>query len=115
VHKRVILDAALDLNKDNPITSFTNGLCVLINNAKMVDLHFAICSVKEGGSEMRRLEGDIPNNMTLVFSHINILGNNIRMFERQRNGDGQKRRGQAPPTLSILFLRRIGHGPGGYA
>jgi hypothetical protein len=39
VHKRVILDAALDLNKDNPITSFTNGLCVLINNAKMVDEH----------------------------------------------------------------------------
>jgi hypothetical protein len=104
VHKRVILDAALDLNKDDPITSFTNGLCVLINNAKLVNDHFAICSVKEGGSEMWWLAGDIPNNMTSV-SHINILGNNVRMFERQCNGDGQKRKGRAPPTSSILVLQ----------
>ncbi len=60
VHKRVILDGVLDLNKDDPITSFTNCLCVLINNAKMVDEHFAICSVKEGGSVMWWLAGDIP-------------------------------------------------------
>jgi hypothetical protein len=60
VHKRVILDAALELNKDNPITSFPNGLCVLINNTKMVNNHFAICPVKEGGSEMWHLAGDIP-------------------------------------------------------
>jgi hypothetical protein len=50
-------------------------------------------TVKEGGSEMWRLAGDIPNNMTAVFSHINISGNNVRMFERQRNGNRQKRRG----------------------
>ena len=72
VHKKVILDAVLDLNKVNSITSFTNGLCVLINNAKMVDKHFAICSVKEGGSVMWRLAGDIPINVTSLCSHINI-------------------------------------------
>jgi hypothetical protein len=66
VYKRVILDAALNLNKNDPITSFTNGLCVLINNAKMVNDHFAICSVKEGGSVMWRLAENIPNNMTSV-------------------------------------------------
>ncbi len=93
VHKRVILDDVLNLNKDDPITSFTNCLCVLINNAKMFDEHFAIYSVKEGSSVMWWLAGDIPNNMTSVCSHINILGNNIRMFERQHNGDGQTRRG----------------------
>jgi hypothetical protein len=42
VHKRVILDAVLNLNRDDLITSFTNGLCVLINNAEVVDEHFAI-------------------------------------------------------------------------
>jgi hypothetical protein len=66
VHKRVIVDVALKLNRNNPITSFTNKLCVLINNAKIVDKHFAICSVKEGGSEMWRLAKDTPNNMTAV-------------------------------------------------
>jgi hypothetical protein len=54
VHKRVILDAALDLNRDNPITSFTNGLCVLINNTKLVNEHFVVCSFKGGGSKMWR-------------------------------------------------------------
>jgi hypothetical protein len=93
VHIRVILDAALNLNKDNSITSFTNGLSILINNANMVDEHFAICSVKEGGSEMWWPARDIPNNMISVCSHINILGNNIRMFEIQRSRGGQKRRG----------------------
>jgi hypothetical protein len=104
VHKRVILDAALELNRDNPITSFTK-LCVLINNAKMVDKHFAICLVKEEGSEMWRLAGDIPNNMTAVCLHVNILGNNLRMFEKQCHEGGKKIRGRTPPTSSISIFQ----------
>ncbi len=99
LHKKVSLDSALDLNKDNLITSFTNGLCVLINNAKTVDINFAICSVKEGVSEMWRSAGDIPNNMTSVCSHINILDNKIRMFERQHNGDRQKIKWTSSPNI----------------
>jgi hypothetical protein len=92
VHKRVILDAVLELNRDDPITSFTNGLSVLINNTKMVNKYFTIYLVKEGGSKMWCSARDIPNNMTAVCLHINFSSNNVRMFEKQRNGDGQKKK-----------------------
>ncbi len=34
-----------------------------------------------------------PQNMTAVCLHINNFGNNVRMFEKQRNGDGKKNKG----------------------
>ncbi len=102
VHKRVILDAALDLNKDNLSTSFTNGLCVLMTNAKMVDEHFVLYSVNEGGSKMWGSAGDIPNNMTSVCSHINISGINIRIFERQGNGDRQTKKGMS--SFNVIYF-----------
>ena len=93
VHTRIILDAAIELNKDDPIASFTNGLCTLFNNAKMVDEYFAICPVKEGGSStLWHSAGDIPNNMTAVSSHISISGNNVRIFEKQRKWEGARKK-----------------------
>ncbi len=48
------------------------------------------------------LARDIPNNMVSVCSHINILGNNVRMFEKQRNEDGQKKKGTS--SSNVLFF-----------
>ncbi len=48
---------------------------------------------------MWRSDGDIPNNMTAVCSHINISGNNIRMFEKHCNGDSQKKKGTSSSNV----------------
>jgi hypothetical protein len=37
----------MDLNKDDPINSFANGLSTLFYNALMVDEHFVIAPVKD--------------------------------------------------------------------
>ena len=104
VHSRVIIDAAMDLDKADPINSFTNGLSTLINNAKMVDEHFVIAPVRNSDNpSFWHSAGDIPNNMTAVSSHINISANNIRNFEKQRNWDGPKKEKEAPQNSTVYF------------
>ncbi len=45
-----------------------------------------------------KLRGDerTPQEISL---YINILSNNVRMFKKQRNGDGQKKKGTNTPNV----------------
>ena len=108
VHPRTIVDAALTLNKDDPIDSFANGLCTLMYNAKMVDEHFAIAPVKVGPNpKLWQSSGDIPNNMTAVGSHISISANNIRNFKKQRKWDGPNKKEKEESSNTVYFAFAI--------
>ena len=108
VHSRIIVDAAIDLNKDDPINSFANGLATLFYNALMVDEHFVIAPVKDDiDPKYWYSSSDIPLNMTAVGSHISISANNIRNFEKQRKWDGPGKKEKEEPSSTVYFAFAI--------
>ena len=107
VHSRIIVDAAITLNKADPITSFADGLCTLFYNAKMVDEHFTIAPIKDSPNPtFWYSSSDIPTNMTAVSSHISISANNIRNFEK-RNWEGSGKKEKDEPSSTVYFAFAI--------
>ena len=105
IHSRIIVDAAIALDKADPITSFADGLCTLMYNAKMVDEHFVIAPVKDTlNPTYWHSSSDIPTNMTAVSSHISISANNIRNFEKQRTWDGPGKKEKEDSNSSTVYF-----------
>ena len=89
-HTRVIMEAGITIDGDDRFDTFIAAICSLIHYAQMVDEHFAINPIKDGGRDKDWTDHTKPPaSMTALGAHLK-LSSNARVFEKPKTKKGEK-------------------------
>ena len=105
-HTRIIVEAAFKCEKeDERFKSFLTALSSLLSYGQMVDEHFVINPVREGGRDKDWTDpSNLHSSMTALGAHFSITSS-ARVFEKARGG-GSKEKGKKdtrPDTVYFSF------------
>jgi hypothetical protein len=104
-HSRIIIEAAFAFgNTDDRFKSFLSASASMLTFARMVDEHFVINPVKEGGRDKDWSDpSKLPKTMTALGAYFALSGN-ARIFENTKaNIQGKGKKDNRPPTVYFTF------------
>jgi hypothetical protein len=82
---RVLVEASIALEGDNPELDFMTSLQELLKNGQIVDKNFAFCPVKpDGGTKKIHDPSKVPTNMTLLSAISRSLAQRTRTHLKNR-------------------------------
>lgn len=102
-HTRVIVEAALKFDSgEDRFNTLLSGLGSLLTYGQMVDEHFVINPVREGGRDKDWKDpAKLPTSMTALGAHLAITSS-TRVFEKSRAG-GKEKKDTRPDTVYFSF------------
>ena len=105
-HTRIIVEAAYKCEKDDDcFKSFLTALSSLLSYGQMVDEHFTINPLREGGRDKDWSEPNkLPTSMTALGAHFAITSSS-HVFEKPRGGPSKEKgkKDQRPDTVYFSF------------
>jgi hypothetical protein len=105
-HTRIIVEAAYKCEKDDDrFKSFLAALSSLLSYGQMVDEHFTINPVREGGRDKDWSDPNkLPTSMTALGAHLAITSSS-RVFEKPRGGPSKEKgkKDSRPDTVYFSF------------
>lgn len=101
-HRQIIVEAGITLDAEDRYAQFLAAISSLITYCQVVDEHFVINPVKEGGREKDWKDPTkLPTSMTALGAYLMMSGN-ARIFEKQKSGWGTK--GKKENRLPAVFF-----------
>ncbi len=90
-HRRIVLEYAITLTKEDTFDKFAKALTSLLGNAQIVDPKFVINSIEPFSKDKDIVtKADISTNMTKLGIHVQISCNGYTFLKKQEIGDKEK-------------------------